>query len=118
MPGDAEGRLSLIRPGTFDHIGEISAQGRLDTTSDGSTLGQHQRSGLGVLPATRDTIAGKETIVDASLGRDRKADHKEPLKQKINDLFFELWSFGSNALVSWCATGLKFLRFQKSGCSV
>ena len=41
--------------------------------------------------------------MNASTGQNRSAGHKEPLRARINDLFFELWSFGSNALVSWSA---------------
>ena len=54
-------------------------------------------------------------MVNANSGQDRGAAHKEPLRAKINDLFFELWSFGSNALVSWCATrhGIEILSIPK-----
>lgn len=41
----------------------------------------------------------------ANADREQGADHKEPLRIKINNLFSELWSFGSNALVSWSADG-------------
>ena len=32
------------------------------------------------------------------------AAHKGPLKRQLNNLFFNLWSFGSNSLVAWTAT--------------
>ena len=32
------------------------------------------------------------------------AAHKGPLKRQMNNLFFNLWSFGSNSLVGWTAT--------------
>ena len=32
------------------------------------------------------------------------AAHKGPLKRQMNNLFFNLWSFGSNSLVAWTAT--------------
>jgi hypothetical protein len=34
------------------------------------------------------------------------AVHKGPLKRQLNNLFFNLWSFGSNSLVAWTATRL------------
>ncbi|MBM85788.1 MAG: hypothetical protein CMM47_07180 [Rhodospirillaceae bacterium] len=53
--------------------------------------------------------------MDPSLGRKQEGDHQEPFRRRINDLFFELWAFGSNALVSWCATrhGIDILTVPK-----
>jgi hypothetical protein len=53
--------------------------------------------------------------VNANMGKNRTSSHKDPLLTKINDLFFELWSFGSNALVSWSATrhGIEILSIPK-----
>jgi hypothetical protein len=56
-----------------------------------------------------------ERSVNAQPGQSQNAPHKEALRGKINDLFYELWSFGSNALVSWCATrhGIEILSIPK-----
>ena len=53
--------------------------------------------------------------MNANMGKNRTSSHKDPLLTKINDLFFELWSFGSNALVSWSATrhGIEILSIPK-----
>lgn len=53
--------------------------------------------------------------MDASLVRDKGGGHTEPLRRRINGLFFDLWSFGSNALVSWSATrhGIDILTIPK-----
>lgn len=53
--------------------------------------------------------------MNANSGQDPVAAHKVPLRNKINDLFFQLWSFGSNALVSWCPTrhGIEVLTIPK-----
>jgi hypothetical protein len=62
-----------------------------------------------------EPIALGESVVNANTGQNRSAGHKEPLREKINDLFFELWSFGSNALVSWSANrhGIEVLSIPK-----
>ncbi len=53
--------------------------------------------------------------MNANVGQYKGANHKQPLLAKINNLFFELWSFGSNALVSWSATrhGIEILSIPK-----
>lgn len=53
--------------------------------------------------------------MNANLGQDGSANHKDPLRAKINNLFFELWSFGSNALISWSANrhGIEILSIPK-----
>jgi hypothetical protein len=56
-----------------------------------------------------------EYEVNANPSQNQSDAHKEPLRAKINDLCYELWSFGSNALVSWCANrhGIEILSIPK-----
>jgi hypothetical protein len=53
--------------------------------------------------------------VNANLDQNQQDNHKLPLRGQINNLFYELWSFGSNALVGWLANrhGIEILTIPK-----
>ena len=53
---------------------------------------------------TGEEILIEEIILSEVSPESTDAAHKGPLKRQLNNLFFNLWSFGSNSLVAWTAT--------------